>query len=193
MSEAFDLADTIIPRSDQLNADDLMAGPRTITVVKVTRGNAEQPVNIITREFGDARPYKPSMSMRRVLVQAWGKDPSVYTGRRMMLFRDPTITFGKDAVGGIRISALSHIEQRMTLALTVSRGRRAPYTVDLLPDAPSKIPASFDAKLASMTAEQCAQARDYLTKYQESEPERVAALLDSVTQREQQLSEGDDQ
>lgn len=192
MSEHLDISRTIEADSTQINADDLLAGPVVVTITAVRKGTSEQPVNIDVAEFPD-RAYRPSKTMRRVLVAAWGKDPSVYTGRRMMLFRDPTITFGKDAVGGIRISALSHIEQRMTLALTVSRGRRAPCTVDPLPDAPSKIPASFDQKLSSMTAEQCAQARDYLTKYQESEPERVAALLDSVTQREQQLSEGDDQ
>ena len=187
-----DISRTIEADSTQINADDLLAGPVVVTITAVRKGTSEQPVNIDVAEFPD-RAYRPSKTMRRVLVAAWGSEASKYVGRRMMLFRDPTITFGKDAVGGIRISALSHIEQRMTLALTVSRGRRAPYTVDPLPDAPSKIPASFDAKLASMTAEQCAQARDYLTKYQESEPERVAALLDSVTQREQQLSEGDDQ
>lgn len=131
-----DISTAAAPRSDQLNADDLIAGPQQVTITEVRKGNDEQPVEIVTAEFGPRRPYKPGKSMIRVLIAAWGPQASEYKGRRLMLYRDPTITFGKDAVGGIRISAMSHIPQRLTLALTVTRGRRAPYTVDPLPDPP---------------------------------------------------------
>jgi hypothetical protein len=47
----------------------------------------------------------------------------------MTLYRDPAVRFGGQDVGGIRVSHLSHIEKRITLALTVTRGRRAPYVV----------------------------------------------------------------
>ena len=30
-----DLTDTIIPRSDQVNAEDLLSGPRTVTITEV--------------------------------------------------------------------------------------------------------------------------------------------------------------
>lgn len=33
------------------------------------------------------------------------------------------------AVGGIRVRALSHIDKPLTVALTVTRGKRAPFTV----------------------------------------------------------------
>ena len=62
-----DLSQTIIPKSDQLNADDLIAGPRTIRITAVSTGNAEQPV-VINYEGDNGRPYKPSKSMRRILV-----------------------------------------------------------------------------------------------------------------------------
>lgn len=139
MSESFDMTASIEPRSDQLNAEDLLTGPRTVTITAVKRGTDEQPVNIVTAEFGHGRPYKPSKTMRRVLVAAWGPDASVYVGRRLMIYRDPEITFGKDKVGGIRISAMSHIPSRLSLALTVTRGRRAPFVVDPLPDGPTVI------------------------------------------------------
>lgn len=128
-----DLTESIAPRSDQLNAEDLLTGPRIITITDVQRGTAEQPVNILTAEFGPGRPYKPSKTMRRVLVAAWGADAKAYVGRRLMIYRDPEITFGRDKVGGIRISAMSHIDSRFSLALTVTRGRRAPFLVDPLP------------------------------------------------------------
>lgn len=127
-----DLAAAAAPRSDQLNADDLIGGPRTVTITEVRRGNSEQPVEIVTEEFGPSRPYKPGKSMIRVLLATWGSDPTVYTGRKLMLYRDPEITFGRDKVGGIRISAMSHIDKRMSISLTVTRGRRAPFVVEPL-------------------------------------------------------------
>lgn len=133
-----DLAETIVPRSDQINSEDLLTGPRTVTITAVQRGTDEQPVNIVTAEFGPARPYKPSKTMRRVLAAAWGTDAEAYIGRRLVIYRDPEITFGRDKVGGIRISAMSDIPNRLSLALTVTRGRRAPFIVEPLRDEPGK-------------------------------------------------------
>src|SRR5690606_4459436 len=130
------------------NADDLVTGPRTFTVEKVTAGTAEQPVNVHLVEL-PGRPYKPSKSMRRVLVDAWGKEAAPYAGRRLTLYRDPEVTFGRDKVGGIKISHLSHIATRHTIALTVTRGKRAPFAVEPLPDAapeptPEQVAATDD-------------------------------------------------
>lgn len=127
-----DISTTIAPKSDQLNADDLITGPQIVTITKVSRGTPDQPVNIATAEFGDGRPFKPCKSMRRVMVAAWGKDASAYIGRRMMLYRDPSVRYGGQETGGIRISAMSHIEDRLIISLTVTRGRRAPFTVEPL-------------------------------------------------------------
>ena len=151
-----DMTETIAPKSDQLNADDLISGPRTFTVAEVSRGNAEQPVNITLAEFPKGRPYKPSKSMRRVMVLAWGSDAEQYVGRRLTLYRDPEITFGPDKVGGIRISHMSHLSKRLTMALTVKRGKRAPYTVEPLPDhAPTSTPVDEETvkRLADLRAE----------------------------------------
>lgn len=124
-----DLSTTIAPKSDQLNADDLLAGPMTITITDVTYGaGPEQPINV-SYEGDGGRPYKPCKSMRRVFVSAWGKDGSKYRGRRVTIYRDPEVRFGKDKVGGIRISHMSHLEETMELALTNARGSRKPYIV----------------------------------------------------------------
>ena len=134
-----DMTPTIQPKSDQINADDLIGHAITATIISVTKGNAEQPVNVNLEGF-DGRPYKPSKSMRRVLVAAWGTDGSKYAGRRLTLFRNPEIMFGKDKVGGIQISHLSHIDKPITLALTVSRGKRATFTVRPLVEAKPRAP-----------------------------------------------------
>lgn len=129
----FDMTETIVPKSDQLNAEDMLTGPRTVTITEVKRGNAEQPVAVHLDGL-PGRPYYPCKSMRRVMVAAWGADASAYVGRRMRIYRDPAVRFGGLDVGGIRIEALSHIDKPMTLALTVTRGKRAPYTIKPLAD-----------------------------------------------------------
>lgn len=132
-----DISDTIVPKSDQLNADDLLPGPRTFTISEVGKGSAEQPVAIHLAELPDGRPFYPCKTMRRILVAAWGKESSVYVGRRLTLYCDPSVKWGGQDVGGIRISHLSHIPRPLSLALTVTRGKRAPYDVKPLDDAPA--------------------------------------------------------
>lgn len=124
-----DLSQTIAPRSDQLNADDLIGGPRTIKVrqVSISKG-ADQPASIFF-EGDDGKPYKPGLSMRRVLVKVWGNDTTRYVGRRMTLYRDDKVRFGGVDVGGIRISHMSDIDSVVTMALTDKKGSRKPFTV----------------------------------------------------------------
>lgn len=130
-----DITETLAPKSDQINADDLIGGPITVTIAGVSRGDADQPVNIELAEM-PGRAYRPCKSMRRVLVHAWGTDASTYVGHRITLFNDPAVKWGGQSVGGIRIKAMSHIKSRITLALTVTRGKRSPFIVDPLPDEP---------------------------------------------------------
>lgn len=127
---AVDMTQFIAPKSDQLNADDLIGGPRTITVTRVTgnEGNAEQPVNVYF-EGDDNKPFRPCKSMRRVMVKIWGADASKYVGRSMTLFRDPKVKWGGMEVGGIRISHMTGLQKPETMALTETRSARKPYTV----------------------------------------------------------------
>jgi len=123
-----DISRTIAPKSDQLNADDLIGVPRTITVSAVKLVAEDQPV-AIHFDGDDGKPYKPCKSMRRVLIKAWGADGSKYIGRSMTLYLDEAVRFGGAAVGGIRISHLSHVTAPVTMALTVTRGTKKAYTV----------------------------------------------------------------
>lgn len=123
-----DLTPTIQANSDQLNADDLISGPVTVHIQDVVAGNAEQPVHIRLQEF-PGKTYRPSKSMRRVMIAAWGSEAARYAGRRLELFRNPDIKFGRDVVGGIQISRMSDIDGPLTVALTVSRGKKSPFVV----------------------------------------------------------------
>lgn len=145
-----DLRNTIVPKSDQLNADDLLVSAKTIKVTKVTVTNGEQPVTI-NYEGDNGKPYKPGKSMRRVLVHLWGPDGNAYVGRSMTLYCDDKVVFGGLAVGGIRISHMSHISKDVTMALTATRAKRTPFTVRPLvikepPSGPAVI-SSEDNKL----------------------------------------------
>lgn len=138
-----DMTESIAPKSDQLNSDDLLTGPRTFTIAKVEQGTTEQPVHVHLVEF-PGRPFKPSKTVRRLMVAAWGKDSTAYTGRRMTLYRDPAVRFGGQDVGGIRVSHMSHIDKRIVVALTITRGKRAPYTVEPLIEAADVAPSEAE-------------------------------------------------
>lgn len=127
-----DLSGTIVPKSDQLNAEQLLTGPLTITVTDVRVGGGdEQPITV--HYAGEAgRPYKPCKTMRKLLIFAWGKDGRAWIGRSATLYNDPLVRFGGAEVGGIRISHLSHIERDISLSLTSTRGKKAPHTIKRL-------------------------------------------------------------
>lgn len=150
-----DMTESTAPRSDQINADDLIPGPRTYTIEKVTEGKATQPFDFHLIE-SPGRVYRPNKSMRRVMIDAWGPETSVYSGRRLTLYRDPDVAFGNDVQGGIKISHLSHIDKPRKLQLTVKRSVRKPHTVEPLPDdAPTTAPTPSEP-----TAEQVAECSD---------------------------------
>lgn len=140
-----DISETLAPNSDQLDAIDLVAGPRTFTIAGVSKGNAEQPVQIELAEF--PRVWRPGKSMRRVLAGCWGTDASAYVGRRVTLYCDPDVMFGKDKVGGTRISHLSHLDGPKSIPLLVSRGKSATFKVQPLAE------PTTNERIASLRAE----------------------------------------
>lgn len=129
---SFDISETLAPKSDQLDAVDLLGGPQTFTIANVSKGNSEQPVQIALAEF--PRVWRPGKSMRRVLAACWGTDAATWVGRRVTLYCDESVTFGNDVVGGTRIAALSHIDQAKKIPLLVKRGKSATFTVQPLPE-----------------------------------------------------------
>lgn len=171
-----DMTDTIVPKSDQLNAEDFLAGSHTFTIKSVTAGSTEQPININLIE-APGRAYRPSKSMRRILVAAWGVEASTYTGRRLTLFRDPTIKFGGIEVGGIVISHLSHIDKPLTIALTVTRGKRAPHNVEPLVES---APAPTQSEPTAKAVAACTDPDALRVMWHPSGPERRAQIEERV-------------
>jgi hypothetical protein len=143
-----DMTESLAPKSDQLDAVDLLGGPRTFTIEKVTKHNAEQPFNFHLADF--PRVWRPGKSMRRVIVAAWGSKAANYVGKRLTLYCDPSVEFGGAAVGGSRISHMSGIDKPLKVPLLIKKGRSAMFTVQPLPDAaPRTEPAANTAPTIS--------------------------------------------
>jgi hypothetical protein len=180
LTDHVDMSQFIAARSDQMNADDLLDAPRTITVTKVsaTPDSAEQPVSI-HYEGDEGKPFKPCKTVRRIMVGIWGKDASNYAGRSMTLYRDPTVAFGGMQVGGIRVSHMSHMDGEKTVALQVTRGRKAPFKV--LPLVAKIQPADGQAvalKAITDAAEEGLEALGNVWKQKWMAPHREALQVD---------------
>lgn len=129
------LRDTIVPKSDQLNYDDFLAGPRTFRVVGLAEGSAEQPVviKVVDTATGkETQPYKPCKSMRRVLIAVWGDKGKDWIGKSFTAFGQKSVKFGGQEVGGIRISHVSGITATAHILVTVTRGKRTPMVIEPL-------------------------------------------------------------
>jgi hypothetical protein len=126
-------ADTIKTKSDQLNADDFLGkDTMTITITKVEcKDSQDQPV-AIHYEGGQGKPYKPCLSMRKIIIHAWGGDETKFIGRSLLLYRDPNVKWAGEAVGGIRIKAMSNIPEKLQVALQVSRMKRQIVEIEKL-------------------------------------------------------------
>lgn len=132
------LQEALAPRSDQLNADDLIAGPRTVTITgaRFVQGDRGGKRILISYDGDQGKPFKPCKTMGRAMVMVWGitDDPdeakvsAQFVGKSMTLYRDPTVDFGPDkGVGGIRISHMSDIDSPKTVKLTVSQGKKSNF------------------------------------------------------------------
>jgi hypothetical protein len=161
-----DLTESIQPRSDQINADDLIAGPITYTIREVVKGKAEQPFDFLLVETD--RAYRPSKTSRRVIVAGWGAETKKYVGRRLTLYREPSIQFGGKTVGGIRVSHMSDLPdgKPVKVQAQTTRGRREEFIVQPLPDlspvdklraewkhATTERKAEIEAEVARLTAD----------------------------------------
>lgn len=126
-------AATIVAKSDQVNADDLIGGPLTVTIREVRVTGEEQPIAIVLD--GDKRAFKPCKTMRRLLMAMWGEpaSPTAWAGRKLELYRDPSTKWGGVEVGGVRIGGMSHIKRQETIMLQIAKGKKAPFTVVPLP------------------------------------------------------------
>ena len=124
-----DLSDTIKAKSDQLNASEI-AGEKTIKITGAKKVSSDQPI-VINYEGDGGKPWKPCLSMRRVMAHLWGEKVDM-TGRMVTLVCDPTVTWAGEEVGGIRIKAMSHIDGTKTVPLRASKHKVKKYKIEAI-------------------------------------------------------------
>lgn len=150
-----DISATLVSNSTQLDNVDLMGGPRVFTITGVTMNEgAEQPLSIALAEY--PRPWKPGVTMRRLLSEMWGPESDAWIGRKVRLFRDDKVTFGPQATGGTRISHASHLDKKVEVTLPISKGKFGKFVVEPLTDA-----QAVPTPPAESTADRAAKAVDW--------------------------------
>ena len=132
MSNIKDLRDTIVPKSNQLNSDQLLGGPITITVTGVRRGSGDDQPIAVHYEGENGRPFMPCLTMRKVLIFAWGEDGEQWVGKMLTLYNKRDVKWGGVEVGGIRISHMSHVDGDIKLSLAATRGKKEPIIIKRL-------------------------------------------------------------
>lgn len=124
------LSAALAPKSDQLNADDLIVSNLVIKVTKVIVNLQSEAQKIWVHYEGDnGKPWKPSKSMGRVLAEILGGDFTLWTGQYIELFKNKEIMFGKDKCGGIQIAAMSALKNATTVIITTKRGVKSKITI----------------------------------------------------------------
>lgn len=150
MTDDNDLSSTVVAKSDQLNADDLIE-PITITITRVDKvSSKDQPVNIHSE---GRQPFKPCLTMRRMLIAAWGKYKDEWVGQSMTVYCDPEVLWAGKAHGGIRVSHVTGITEPISKMLAVTRGRKAIFTLLPLTDVPVRELSDTDKAWVALVKE----------------------------------------
>lgn len=134
------IADTLKSNSSQLNAVDLVE-PKVYTIEGIDiHDRVEQPAEVWFNPphlnvHKVAVPWRPCLTMRRLMFEIWGKNQNEYIGRLIELYNDKTVPFKSEQQGGSRVSAMSHLPggvDSITVMLPAARGKKKPYTVRLI-------------------------------------------------------------
>ena len=125
-----DFSHAMQPKSDQLNADDLVVSSKIITITGVNVTNSPKQPMTVYYDGDNGRPWKPCKSMMRVMAEIWKTTNSDdLVGKSLELFRDPTARYAGEEVGGIRIARMSHISKKLEIMVSTSRGKRNKFIV----------------------------------------------------------------
>lgn len=171
---------SVVPKSDQWNADDFLGGPRSFTVTGAQPRKDDPERFEVTLAESNTKVWRPPNGMASVLIQLWGNDSKLWNGKRVTLFTDPSVKFGKETPGGIRISHMSDIgDSPVTVKIRVQRGRRGPYTVQPLIESAPVVPDDVRQNAEQAKAGgNLASYRDYLQA--QNAPAHIMQYIDSL-------------
>lgn len=114
-----------------LNASDLSGAPLVATIEAVRPGDNAKPV-IVDLVGMKGRPWKPSKGMLRVVAHAWGTESDAWVGRLVKLVNNPEVIYAGEAVGGVEVIAMSHIDKAFTIPVRISQKKVKQHSVAVL-------------------------------------------------------------
>jgi len=168
-----DISDTLKSKSNQWCADDLTSGPLTITVTKTEKDLSQDRPVAIFFDVDGGRPWRPCLTMRRLISHFWSADRTTYIGRSLTIYRDPSAIFGGLQVGGIRVSHVDGIDKPETVVLQENNKKKKTYTIH---------PLKRQAKPVSETQRQDTKPADTPTGITKKEfADRLRELIDHGT------------
>ena len=130
--EMIDMRDTVEIKSDQLNAEDLLSGPITITITGVKKLSDKQQPIAISFDGDKGKPWKPCKGMRVLLMAKWGINAALYKGRKVTIYNDPSVKWAGEPYGGIRVSHMDNVDGDFIFPLTISKGKKIMHKVGKL-------------------------------------------------------------
>lgn len=140
--------------SNRLNADDLISSPIVVQIMDVKVGS-----DVKITISGGHKPFLPCKTCLRILAGAHKtKNAAKWIGTWMRLYRDDSVRWAGEEVGGVRIDALSCVEETMTLTLNESNKRKTQWKIQ-----PLKPPATD----APTRADHLARIRHLLTQIED--------------------------
>lgn len=126
-----DISKALVAKSDQLNAQDLTGNPVVAAIKSVREGDTAKPV-IVDLVGMNGRPWKPSKGMLRVIAHKWGTDTDEWIGRLVKLINNPEVIYAGEAVGGVEVVAMSHIDKAFSIPVRISQKKVKQHKVDVL-------------------------------------------------------------
>jgi hypothetical protein len=174
-----DITDALAPVSDQLDAIELV-NPRTFTIDTGSRLGKREGKTVAEIRFVDFdRVWRPSKGMLDLLAACWTTDAKTWVGHRVTVYNDPNVMFGRDKVGGVRISHLSHIDGPRTVKIrgAGTDGRKLDWHVEALTDA---APTTTEPTAADVAA--CTDRAELRAMWARSGDERRAQITARVAE-----------
>lgn len=134
MNAMIDVSKALAAKSDQLNAEDLLVGPRTIRIRDVSetkddKGNVKLKIAF---DGDNGKPWILSKTSARILSACWGLNAAKWIGLSCTVYNDESVVFGGAKVGGIRVSHAEGITAPRTFNLTVTRGKKKEHVIQPL-------------------------------------------------------------
>ena len=203
-----DISHTLLAKSDQLNAADIMGAEKILTITSVDVKSGDQPVTV-HYDGESGRPWKPCLTVRRILSQIWTTDSGKWVGQSVAVHRDATVKWAGEPHGGIRPHAATGLDSTLIVKLKEERGGK-PKAFEIKPlrmsgAGPKSEPVQFsmeaygraiekimsESKTADELSErfdrmtdwrkQAAQTdRDKATEYRERVTEKISALRENI-------------